>query len=630
MKTTNRMIILIWFLGLTSFACIKEAQPQKLAVLPEIQDPYNTMWASENRLWVTDASDALQKRSTILVYSLEDYHLEKRFGGPSVFEIQPAHSVFLFLSPDRFAVNSSGKVSIYDYSFEPLQELDHGRDSFFYVPFGDKFLARQVYSENNISYYRLNLYDSELNLIRELCRKKFAGRAFSGDFSFDVYGENVYVARRTDGFTIEVFDRMGNLVKSINHDCSRVKVTQADRDQHMSRLLNRPGWERYFSSREEMEEHYKNLIEFPEFFPAIAALHLADDQIYVRTSTQTDNTREFWILDLDGQVCAKKMVPFEMQTEQVWCPYAIRNKHLYQLILNERTDEWELFSVDIFNTSSAPESVPGSCTIFAASFGDTVLYGNNEDYNIPNTYYWVRPSGKDIYGGVYVGFDNFSPQGGINEKGLAFDYNALPEAPLNPRPELPDKGGIMGKIQRTCATVEEAIALAKKHNWGSSLRWQVLMADATGDAAVFSAGPDGELAFTRKPKGDGYLVSTNFNRANPKNTYRGSYPCWRYDKAVEMLDKIESEEDLTVDYFKSILDAAHVESAIGNTLYSNVFDLKNGVIYLYHWHQFGEVATLKVAEEIAKRPKPTRIRDLFSEETVRRAEEEHLRYKIKK
>ncbi len=281
-------------------------------------------------------------------------------------------------------------------------------------------------------------------------------------------------------------------------------------------------------------------------------------------------------------------------------------------------------------SASDSEFVPGSCTIFAASFGNTALYGNNEDYTIPNTYYWIRPSKENTYGGVYVGFDNFSPQGGINEKGLAFDYNALPEAPLNSHPELPPRGDIMRKIQETCATVEEAIALAKKHNWGSSLRWQVLLADATGDAAVISAGPDKEPAFTRKPRGDGYLVSTNFNRANPKNTYPGSYPCWRYNKAVEMLGKIKDEKDLTVDYFRSILDAAHVESGGGNTLYSNVFDLKKGVIYLYYWHQFGEVVALKVAEELAKNPKPTRIKDLFSSETVKRAEAEFQNYKKKK
>jgi len=287
-----------------------------------------------------------------------------------------------------------------------------------------------------------------------------------------------------------------------------------------------------------------------------------------------------------------------------------------------------VIDLSLFQESS--DLIPGSCTIFSASFGSTVLYGNNEDYRIPDTYYWAEPSGEKTYGGVFFGFDNFSPQGGINEKGLAFDYNALPEASLEPHPELPAKGDIMRKIYQTCATVEEAIALAKKYNWGSSLRWQVLLADATGDAVVFSAGPDGEIAFTRKPKGDGYLVSTNFNRANPKNTYPGGYPCWRYNKAVEMLDNIEDEENLTVDYFKAILDACHIESAVGNTLYSNVFDLKNGIIYLYHWHQFYETKVLKVADVIAQNTSPIRIKDLFSQETVKKAEDEYERYKDKK
>lgn len=277
------------------------------------------------------------------------------------------------------------------------------------------------------------------------------------------------------------------------------------------------------------------------------------------------------------------------------------------------------------NDTVADLDVPGSCTIFAASFGNTALYGNNEDYNIPTTYYWVRQPGEGKYGGLYVGFDDRFAQGGINEKGLAFDYNALPEAPLNPHPELPSFRGMMDRVQQTCATVEEAIDLVQQYNWGSSLKWQVLLADATGDAVVISAGRDDELAFTRKAPGDGYLASTNFNRANPSNAY-SSGRCWRYDTAVRMLDRIEGEKDLTVEYFGSILDSVHVESATGNTLYSNVFDLKNGLVHLYYWHQFDEMVTLDVAEELAKGPHTTRLRSLFSEETLQRADEEYRRY----
>ncbi len=263
--------------------------------------------------------------------------------------------------------------------------------------------------------------------------------------------------------------------------------------------------------------------------------------------------------------------------------------------------------------SGAP---PESCTIFTASFGDTVLFGNNEDYTNPNTYYWTSPSTPQFYGGVYVGYGNLSPQGGINEKGLAFDYNALPEVPLNYHSELPRLTGNPGfTILRECATVEEAIDMAKSYNWGSSLWYQIHLADATGDAVVISAGPDGELAFTRKEKGNGYLVSTNFNLAFYQENERKGL-CRRYDAATDMLEKIEDEDDLTVEYFASILDTVHAEGSSVNTLYSNVFDLENGVIYLYYWHQFDEVVTLNVTEEVARNPSPTRIEDLFSQEPI--------------
>jgi hypothetical protein len=276
--------------------------------------------------------------------------------------------------------------------------------------------------------------------------------------------------------------------------------------------------------------------------------------------------------------------------------------------------------------------IPGSCTIFTASYGEKILFGNNEDYNNPKTYYWVEPRSERNYGVVYFGFENFSLQGGINEKGLCFDANALPEARLNPHPELPapPTEWVVKTIMKKATTVDEAMDIAghyQRKNWGIPLKYQIILADAKGGAVVISAGSDGELAFTGKKQGERYLVSTNFNRANPENAY--SYPCWRYDKAVEMLEKIEDENELTVDYFKSILDAVHSESASNNTLYSNIFDLRHGIIYLYHWHQYDEVVMLNVSEQLARGNLCIRIRDLFSKETVDNALAEYQEYKEK-
>jgi len=281
------------------------------------------------------------------------------------------------------------------------------------------------------------------------------------------------------------------------------------------------------------------------------------------------------------------------------------------------------------NQSNISENVLGSCTIFTVSDGETVLFGNNEDYTNPKTFYWVVPAGKGNYGGVYFGFDDLQAQGGINEKGLCYDLNALPAAKLNKHPERPPfvakRIGFGAWVLNRCATVEEAIELVKSYSLGSTLKAQIHFADATGDAVIISAGPDGELAFTRKPPGDGYLVSTNFNRANTENAY--SYPCRRYDEAVEMLEKIEQGDGLTVDYARSILDAVHVEGPETNTLYTNIFDLRNGLIYLYYWHQYDEVVTLNVAELLARGSWVRRISDSFSPRTYVRGLAEYVEYR---
>jgi len=270
--------------------------------------------------------------------------------------------------------------------------------------------------------------------------------------------------------------------------------------------------------------------------------------------------------------------------------------------------------------------VPGSCTIFAVRRGEKVFFGNNEDWSDPKTIYWVEPSAKGQYGSVYLGFNRYNPQGGINEKGLAFDYNALPRWPMKSHRELPRRPGPLANvIMQQAATVEEAMAILRWYDWGGALAWQMLLADATGDAVVVSAGPEGELAFTRKSSGDGFLVSTNFNRANPDNRL-GSYPCPRYQKATEMLGRIQSESDFTVEALRAVVDAVHVRGPGINTLYSNVMDLRRGIIYLYYWHQYGEVVTLDVTKEIARASKPTPLRDLFSRRTVEQAEEERRAY----
>jgi penicillin V acylase-like amidase (Ntn superfamily) len=263
--------------------------------------------------------------------------------------------------------------------------------------------------------------------------------------------------------------------------------------------------------------------------------------------------------------------------------------------------------------------IPGSCTIFSVSKGGSVFFGNNEDWRNPLTYVWVEPPGEGKYGVLCVGFNDFGPQGGINEKGLAFDGNALPYLPIKTYPERrqPSEAIVNKIIIHRCATVEEAIAMARSYDWGTiysgKFAGQYLLADATGDACVLGFGADGELGVTRKPKGDGFIVSTNFNRVFPENRYY-TYPCNRYETAKRMLEQAVKAGDLTVESLASILDAVHQEGLRAPTLYSNIFDLKNGVAYFYDGHRYDRVARLDVAETIRSKQPPRRIKDLFPPE----------------
>lgn len=269
-----------------------------------------------------------------------------------------------------------------------------------------------------------------------------------------------------------------------------------------------------------------------------------------------------------------------------------------------------LFFMQTQSKESQNFLIPNSCTIFTANINNTVYFGNNEDYLLEGTYMWLcpsqestTPSGNIIaYGIVGFGFNyNNDPhdgyaQGGMNDQGLCADGNGLPSLSLNPHPERESPYTYV--IEQTlfeCASVSEVIDWYLTHNLGTVMSCQLHYADASGDAVVVSVGTDGEFNFTRKLSSH-YLVSTNFNLANPSNGY---YPCNRYSTATTMLENITAEMDLIVDACRDILDAVHQEGTYA-TKYSNIFDPVNLEIHLYHDRNFDKRVSLDLVEELEK------------------------------
>ena len=264
---------------------------------------------------------------------------------------------------------------------------------------------------------------------------------------------------------------------------------------------------------------------------------------------------------------------------------------------------------------SVDRQIPNGCTVITAVKGDKVFFGGNDDYINPDSYYWVERGDSSKFGVIWIGTPD-NPQQGVNEKGLAYDANGLPAFDVNPHSErIPVEGqyyhNYVMQIMHECATVNEVVNWINTHQRFPYMHDQLHFADKPGDAVIVSAGKDGEIVFTRKQNGDGFLVSSNFNVANPSNGF--DYPCRRYDKANELLGQlIDRAEPLIVKDITDVMDTVHQEKSSW-TIETMVADLTDGIIYLYYFYQYDDPVIINLKDELASPRAAGPLSGLFPE-----------------
>lgn len=253
---------------------------------------------------------------------------------------------------------------------------------------------------------------------------------------------------------------------------------------------------------------------------------------------------------------------------------------------------WGIWVVVIFTNPFAY-----ACTAFMMSDGEVVLVGNNEDSKIPYTRVWFIPAENDRFGRVYFGYDNWAPQGGINDQGLFFDYFSVKKLDIKQsgdKPKFP--GPYTDTMMAKCATVEDVLEMLSKYHLEWNPKIQMFVVDKTGDSAII----EGETVVRNC---DAYQVVTNFRLSRiPEDQRPCRWPAWscsRYKKAEKML----LETDIpTVAHFRDILKATHRGSynVIGSTQYSNIYDLTNGLVYVYYLNDFDNKIVFNLSEELNK------------------------------
>jgi hypothetical protein len=243
------------------------------------------------------------------------------------------------------------------------------------------------------------------------------------------------------------------------------------------------------------------------------------------------------------------------------------------------------------------------CSMFKVTMYGKTMVGNNEDYWNPNTRIWFERGKDNEYGVVFVGYADFWPQGGMNQAGLVFDGFAMPYLAINDRSGKKElSNDFLRDIMKKCTTVDEVKKYFAQCNLTGLETSMFLFIDKTGKYIVV----EGDSLITGNNQ---CYVLSNFYPSQVKDESKIDIPIYQKGKRL-----LESRRDTSISFCASVMDTMHQETKWGGgTLYTTLYDLKDGIIYLYFFHDYDHVVKFNLNQELEKSDHILVIPELFPE-----------------
>ncbi len=242
-----------------------------------------------------------------------------------------------------------------------------------------------------------------------------------------------------------------------------------------------------------------------------------------------------------------------------------------------------------------------ACSMYKVTANGKTMVGNNEDSWGRDARIWFEPGTNGKFGVVCVGYARKQhPDGAMNEYGLVFDAFSMPHKPGFPERD-PNKKDFayahIMTIMQQCKTVDDVYEFLKKLNLhvlnGSILfnGGMLLFVDKTGKYLVVEAG---KMTFGNNDK----FVLANFSIADTKDL--STIKIERYCKGVAFLNN--KKLDTSLSFCTALSDTMSVNRAkVGDgTLYTSIYNLEEGLIHIYFFHDFSKRVTFNLKDELAK------------------------------
>jgi hypothetical protein len=267
-----------------------------------------------------------------------------------------------------------------------------------------------------------------------------------------------------------------------------------------------------------------------------------------------------------------------------------------------------------------------SCSMYKITMNGKTMVGTNFDaYYLTPTIWFENATNAKTYGagfsgGRQDGSNGIAPQSGMNEAGLSFSRLASP---------TPETGSSVSKnkIQITnptlylkdvlhhCKNVDEVKAYISQFDFSYFLQDVFIYIDKSGKYLIVEP-------FTMTMGDDQKYVLSNFCPSVTSEEYANHLERYRNGAAF-----LKNKLDTTLSFATALSDTMHVcRKKVGDgTLLSSIWDLNQGLITMYFYHDFKHPVQFNLKNELQKGDHILDITKLFP----RNAEFEQLsNYKI--
>jgi hypothetical protein len=311
----------------------------KVIPLPDLLNP-NSIIVHQDQVYIVQSP-------SILIYSLKDFILKKKFGrigeGPEEFKLFPNMPLLIDVQGGEIIAKSMGKISYFTTDGKFKKEVKvKGGFIMAMKAFGNFLAGIEGIQENNMRYLGMTIYDNQLNKIARVFKvadsvQRGKGMQFLSvpqafDHSFAVSGDKLFLAWEKE-FKISVFDTTGKKLYTIAREGEKLALTGEYKEKVIEHLKTDPNTKPYFE--------FLKPIRFPQYFPAIREMRISDGKVYVLTyKTQQDKTQCF-VFDIKGKLLEEVYLPLKSMNVTVFFPFAIKEGKVYQLVEDIEKEAWE-------------------------------------------------------------------------------------------------------------------------------------------------------------------------------------------------------------------------------------------------------------------------------------------------